>query len=382
MERLATVAVSMPCGMIFCLTGILVNIIQAACFLIIWPVSKNTYRRIVGAVTDILLLHLTFLVDWWAGLEVRIHADLETLEVIGKEKALVMPNHTCDADVLMMWLLAERFNCLRGALMVMKKSSKYLPASLIYGWANWFNGAVFLDRNWAKDEGKLKSSFQELKDFPISFWLTIFVEGTRMTPDKLLAAQEFAISKGFPVPRNVLIPRTKGFVSAVQYMRSFVPAVYDVTVAVPKGHPIPSVKGFLRKQPSVVHFHIKRYAMNELPQSDEGIAQWCKDRFVAKDAMLDKFRANGTFDGKESRDLRIPPKKSLIAVILLTCIDSIGAILLIRRFSLLSNWKGISSLAFAVAFDAILMYTFIEYTKLPEQGKVQARNGQVVKLIH
>uniref|UniRef100_A0A6N2LD04 1-acylglycerol-3-phosphate O-acyltransferase n=1 Tax=Salix viminalis TaxID=40686 RepID=A0A6N2LD04_SALVM len=369
MERLATVAVSMPCGMIFCLTGILVNIIQAACFLIIWPVSKNTYRRIVGAVTDILLLHLTFLVDWWAGLEVRIHADLETLEVIGKEKALVMPNHTCDADVLMMWLLAERFNCLRGALM-------------IYGWANWFNGAVFLDRNWAKDEGKLKSSFQELKDFPISFWLTIFVEGTRMTPDKLLAAQEFAISKGFPVPRNVLIPRTKGFVSAVQYMRSFVPAVYDVTVAVPKGHPIPSVKGFLRKQPSVVHFHIKRYAMNELPQSDEGIAQWCKDRFVAKDAMLDKFRANGTFDGKESRDLRIPPKKSLIAVILLTCIDSIGAILLIRRFSLLSNWKGISSLAFAVAFDAILMYTFIEYTKLPEQGKVQARNGQVVKLIH
>ncbi|KAJ6345386.1 hypothetical protein OIU78_008119 [Salix suchowensis] len=288
-----------------------------------------------------------------------------------------MPNHTCDADVLMMWLLAERFNCLRGALMVMKKSSKYLP---IYGWANWFNGAVFLDRNWAKDEGKLKSSFQELKDFPISFWLTIFVEGTRMTPDKLLAAQEFAISKGFPVPRNVLIPRTKGFVSAVQYMRSFVPAVYDVTVAVPKGHPIPSVKGFLRKQPSVVHFHIKRYAMNELPESDEGIAQWCKDRFVAKDAMLDKFRANGTFDGKESRDLRIPPKKSLIVAILLSCIDSIGAILLIRRFSLLSNWKGISSLAFAVAFDAILMYTFIEYTKLPEQGKVQARNGQVVKL--
>ncbi|KAF9675537.1 hypothetical protein SADUNF_Sadunf09G0042500 [Salix dunnii] len=336
MEKLANVAVAMPFGMIFSLTGILVNIIQ-----------------------------------------VRIHADLETLEVIGKEKALVMPNHTCDADVLMMWLLAERFNCLRGALMVMKKSSKYLP---IYGWANWFNGAVFLDRNWAKDEAKLKSSFQELKDFPISFWLTIFVEGTRMTPDKLLAAQEFAISKGLPVPRNVLIPRTKGFVSAVQYMRSFVSAVYDVTVAVPNGHPIPSVKGFLKKQPSVVHFHIKRYAMNELPESDEGIAQWCKDRFVVKDAMLDKFRANDTFDGKEIRDLRIPPKKSLTVFIYLSCIYSIGAVMLIQRFSLLSNWIGISSLAFAVAFVAILLCTFIEYTKLPEQGKVQARNGQVVKL--
>jgi lysophosphatidic acid acyltransferase/lysophosphatidylinositol acyltransferase len=35
------------------------------------------------------------------------------------------------------------------------------------------------------------------------------VEGTRITPDKLLAAQEFAILKGLPVPKNVLIPRTK-----------------------------------------------------------------------------------------------------------------------------------------------------------------------------
>ncbi|XP_011025521.1 PREDICTED: 1-acyl-sn-glycerol-3-phosphate acyltransferase PLS1-like isoform X2 [Populus euphratica] len=370
MENLATVVLFLPLGMVFCLTGIAINIIQAACFLIIWPLSKNTYRRIVGAVTEIFFLVMTFLVNWFAGLEVHLHTDLETYELIGKENALVMPNHICDVDVLMMWLLAERFNCLRGVLMVMKKSSKYLP---IYGWANWFNGAVFLDRNWAKDEGKLKSSFRELKDFPGSFWLTIFVEGTRMTPDKLLAAQEFAISKGLPVPRNVLIPRTK-------YTRPFLSAVYDVTVAVPKGHPIPSLKRFLKRQTSVVHFHIKRYATKGLPESDEGVAQWCKDRFVVKDAMLEEFRANDTFEGKEIRDFRIPPKKSLIVFIFLSCICSIGAIMLIQRFSLLSNWKGISSLAFAVAFDAILIYTFIEYTKLPEQRKVQATNGQVVKL--
>jgi lysophosphatidic acid acyltransferase/lysophosphatidylinositol acyltransferase len=73
-------------------------------------------------------------------------------------------------------------------------------------------------------------------------------------------------------------------------------------------------------------------------------------------------------------------KKKKQAVIFLACICSIGAIMFIQRFSLLSNWKGISSLAFAVAFDAILIHTFIEYTKLPEQGKAQATNGQVVKL--
>jgi hypothetical protein len=35
------------------------------------------------------------------------------------------------------------------------------------------------------------------------------VEGTRFTQAKLLAAQEYAASQGLPIPRNVLIPRTK-----------------------------------------------------------------------------------------------------------------------------------------------------------------------------
>jgi hypothetical protein len=43
----------------------------------------------------------------------------------------------------------------------------------------------------------------------VPFWVALFVEGTRFTHAKLLAAQEFAISRGMPVPKNVLIPRTK-----------------------------------------------------------------------------------------------------------------------------------------------------------------------------
>lgn len=41
------------------------------------------------------------------------------------------------------------------------------------------------------------------------FWLALFVEGTRFTQTKLAAAQDYAASRGMPVPRNVLIPRTK-----------------------------------------------------------------------------------------------------------------------------------------------------------------------------
>ena len=55
----------------------------------------------------------------------------------------------------------------------------------------------------------MQSGIRRLSDFPLPFWLALFVEGTRFTQAKLLAAQEYATSAGLPVPRNVLIPRTK-----------------------------------------------------------------------------------------------------------------------------------------------------------------------------
>jgi lysophosphatidic acid acyltransferase/lysophosphatidylinositol acyltransferase len=91
----------------------------------------------------------------------------------------------------------------------------------------WFSEYLFLERNWAKDEITIESGLNHFKDYPNPFWLGLFVEGTRFTESKLRDAQEFASSKGWPIPQNVLNPRTKGFVAAVTHMRSFVPAIYD-----------------------------------------------------------------------------------------------------------------------------------------------------------
>lgn len=114
------------------------------------------------------------------------------------------------------------------------------------------------------------------------FWLALFVEGTRFTQAKLLAAQEFAASRGIPVPRNVLIPRTKGFVSAVTHLRSFVPAIYDATVAVANSQPAPTFLRIFRGQSSVIKVLLERHSMQELPETADGIAQWFKDAFVTK----------------------------------------------------------------------------------------------------
>ncbi|KAB2615426.1 hypothetical protein D8674_022014 [Pyrus ussuriensis x Pyrus communis] len=304
---------SIPFGLTFLLFGLAINLIQAICFLTIRPLSKSAFRQINGAVASFLWLDLIWLMEWWGGLKVKLYTDLETYRLMGKEHALLMPNHICDADILMGLLLANRSGCLRSALMVIKKSSKYLP---IFGWTAWFLEFVFLDRSWEKDESNLKASLKRLRDFTMPFWLTIFAEGTRMSPDKLSAAREFAASRKLPIPRNVMIPRTKGFVTAVKNLRSFVPAIYDVTLAVPEGYSTPSLYMLMERQHTVVKVHVKRYSMTELPESDEGIAQWCRDRFVAKVRMNFEHYSTNMIPCWTNLKLRVPfPAKKFMKLV-------------------------------------------------------------------
>ncbi|XP_022753682.1 1-acyl-sn-glycerol-3-phosphate acyltransferase 2-like [Durio zibethinus] len=357
------IVTGVPLISVFIFTGILINLIQVACYLTIRPLSKSRFRRINGAITELLWLEVVWMMEWWSGFEVKLHTDFKTHQLMGKEHAILMPNHVSDTDTILTWILAERMGCLRSALTIVKKSVQYLP---FFGWTTWFYEFIFVDRNWAKDESKLKSSFEALKDFPFPFWMTIFVEGTRLTHDKLLEAQTFASSKGLPIPKNVLIPKTKGFVTAVQSLRSFVPAIYDVTFAIPKDHPFPTLLRIFKMQPCKIKVHIKRYSTKDLPESDEGIAQWCRNRFIAKDALLENFAATGTFDDEEITTFRRSIKSSIVFFIA-TSLLSLGAWISCQKFSLLSTRWGCTILATTIGSVAIIVHIFLEFTKLPPQ---------------
>nr|XP_025650669.1 1-acyl-sn-glycerol-3-phosphate acyltransferase 2 isoform X1 [Arachis hypogaea] len=325
----AVVAI-IPVGILFFTTGLIVNFIQTICYCLVRPISKSLYRRISRVALELLWLELVWLFDWWAGVKLQIFTDQEIINKMGKEHALVICNHRSDIDWLVGWILAQRSGCLGSALAVMKKSSKFLP---VIGWSMWFAEYLFLERSWAKDENTLKSGIQQLQDYPLPFWLALFVEGTRFTQAKLLAAQEYATTTGLPVPRNVLIPRTKGFVSAVSNMRSFVPAIYDVTLAIPKNSPPPTLLRIFKGEPSVVHVHIKRHLMNELPKDDEGVAQWCRDVFVAK------------------------------VVISWYILLFVGFVKFVLFFPLLMSWKGLTISIAALGVVTILMQILIRFSQ-------------------
>ncbi|CAM6103249.1 unnamed protein product [Calypogeia fissa] len=345
-------AAAVPLGLMFLISGFLVNILQVLALPLLL-FSKKAYRVANFMLTDMMWSELIWLLEWWADVKVKLYTDPETLRLLGKEHALLICNHRSDIDWLVGWLLAKRAGCLGGTRAIMKQSVKYLP---VIGWSMWFSEYVFLARNWAKDETTLKAGYRNLKGFPRPFWLALFVEGTRFTQTKLAAAQEYAASVGMPIPRNVLIPRTKGFVSAIENLRDFVPAVYDMSIAISNEAPEPNMSRILKGLPSVVHIKVKRIPMAELPTTDEGIANWCREAFVRKDKALDEHNKTNTFGDElyQPFERLWGPLWIVVgwAIVLLT-----GSIYLLRN--VLSTWRGFLWVAGGLLLVAVVLEVLI-----------------------
>ncbi|XP_076905848.1 1-acyl-sn-glycerol-3-phosphate acyltransferase 2-like [Bidens hawaiensis] len=380
---IAAAAVIVPIGLLFFISGLIVNLIQVIIFVIVRPISKSLFRRLNRIVAELLWLELVWIVDWWAGVKVNLYTDPETLKMMGKEHALVIANHKSDIDWLIGWVFAQRSGCLGSTLAVMKKSSKFLP---VIGWSMWFSEYLFLERKWAKDENTIKAGLQRLKDYPQPFWLACFVEGTRFTKAKHLAAQEYASSNGLPIPRNVLIPRTKGFVTSVSEMRSFAPAIIDMTVAIPRDSTPPTMLRLFKGNGKIQHIRVKRHLMKDLPETEEGIAQWCKDIFVVKDNLLDKHKVTDSFADSELVDIG-RPIKSLVVVVTWACLLVLGTFKFMQWSNLLSSWKGLTFTAVGLGIVTVLMQILIQFSQADRStpakvAPAKSTNGSVQEKQH
>ncbi|KAH9566178.1 hypothetical protein CY35_04G116700 [Sphagnum magellanicum] len=365
--------IALPLGLMFFSSGFFINVLQLLATLFVLPVSRRVFRIINMIMMETLWSQLIWLVDWWSGVQVRIYTDAETWQQMGKEHALVISNHRSDIDWLVGWIIAQRRGCLGGTRAIMKQSTQYLP---IIGWSMWFSEYVFLARNWAKDERTLKTGFQRMKGFPRVLWVALFVEGTRFTKAKLTGAQEFARSHGMRVPRNVLVPRTKGFVSAVQNLRGFTPAVYDITVAISKDLPAPTMLRLFKGLPSVVHVHARRIPMTELPTSDDELATWCHEAFATKDDLLDKHEKENTF----GENLYIPIQRPLLPLFIV-----IGWAILLLTASwwllrpLLATPRGIAWIVGVLLLVIVCIQVLVMSSQSERSSNPAARKSKAVK---
>eukprot|EP00850_Spirogloea_muscicola_P009615 SM000054S18101 [mRNA] locus=s54:470347:473111:- [translate_table: standard] len=368
MANVVSMVVIATLGLMFLCSGLLVNIIQLLSMLVMLPFSRELYRKVNMVLLDAFWSQLVWLVEWWGRSEVRVYADAGTFEMMGEAFYIVQLKER------MSWRHSspdEEISAISAAL----------PQQVI-GWSMWFSEYMFLARDWSKDEALLKKGYDRFRNFPGSMWMALFVEGTRFTQEKLEAAQEYAASVGLPVPRNVLVPRTKGFVATVNGLRSFVPALYDITVAIPKESPLPTFGGLMNRRPTKFHVHVRRVLMSELPEKDDKLSDWCKEAFREKDALLDEHQANNTFgedklcpSGRSSSALLI----TVAWAVLLLCTAGWGFFKIMSMHAL--SWTLLGWLA-TVLLVVVAILQLLLFSTQSEHSTPAARLSRTPSRVH
>ena len=61
------------------------------------------------------------------------------------------------------------------------------------------------------------------------------------------------------------------------YSDDHLDAIYDINIAYPYNFPQNEPELLKGNFPREVHFHIKRHPVEDLPESEEGLSNWCKE---------------------------------------------------------------------------------------------------------
>ncbi|CAF1589562.1 unnamed protein product, partial [Adineta steineri] len=94
---------------------------------------------------------ITCLLEDLLGIKIVITGDDLTK---GKYRSIIILNHRTRLDWMYIWMLHSRFQLLEQLKIVMKASLKHVPG---IGWACQHAGYLFLQRDWEKDQQRIKN---------------------------------------------------------------------------------------------------------------------------------------------------------------------------------------------------------------------------------
>ena len=186
----------------------------------------------------------------------------------------------------------------------------------IFGWMEQFVEFIFVKRNWQEDRSQLEKGLSNLTSYPKPFWFIIFPEGTRFNKARMEENQRWSRENGRKPLAHCLWPRAKAFLMTVETLGTTIDACYDATLTFERDV---SFFDMLRgRGRTVVHFHVRRYPMATLrTMSPDALSAWLDDRWLEKEALLEKFARDGTYGMPEVAAERPMPSGTVVAAWLL-----------------------------------------------------------------
>ncbi|XP_046978110.1 lysocardiolipin acyltransferase 1-like [Vanessa cardui] len=275
------------------------------------------YRRVVDLLFSLWELYPVALFQWCCNTELHHYGD----HVNPDETTIIVMNHRTRVDWNYVWIALyhatqkregnadctckdknikkPELNILNAITrgkskikFVLKDEIKTVPGM---GWIMQLNYFLYVKRNWQQDEVSMTQFVDYYKRLRYHQQVVLFPEGTDLSEDNRRRSEKFALSRQLPNFEYVLHPRTTGWAVLCSRLRnSGLASVYDVTVAydAPAQTEMDLLHG---KMPKHVHFHFKRYDIEDLPYEEEELRNWLQDRWKEKNASLERFHKDGSF---------------------------------------------------------------------------------------
>jgi len=171
-----------------------------------------------------------------------------------------------------------------------EKMIAYVP---VMGW-NWFFGEmIFLERSWEKDRQTLPYKLDRILSYDDPMMLLMFSEGTRFTAAKHENSLKFAVEHNLPQLKHHLLPRPKGFAFCAQHLQGKVKYLYDIELCIPKNadNP-PTLKSLLQGKPCYADMYVRRHALSDLPQTEEGLKDFLYKMYQDKDELTEYYHTH------------------------------------------------------------------------------------------
>lgn len=365
----------------FFTSGLCINAMQLLLHLILKPINKDLFRRIMYYLCYSLYSQLIFVTDWWSNSKLRVYMDADDeKKYAGKEHVLLMMNHAYEIDWLAGWMFTEKVHVLGNCKAYAKKVISYVP---IIGWAWKFAEFVFLERSFDKDKEIIARQLKVVFSYPDPTWLLLNAEGTRFTEKKHEASVKFAQERGMPVLKHHLIPRTKGFTASLPSLRGRCPVIYDINLAFKKDANVsPTISSLLNGQAVEGFMFVRRIPLEQVPEDEEKAAEWLHNLFREKDRIIDSFHNTGSFFAtsgvKETPYKYYAPRLCTLINFAAWAIFSVSLVAYYLISSLLmQNWIGFSVACTILLTFYILMEKAIGMSKISKASNYGSTDSQV-----
>ena len=317
---------SITLSLTWIVSGLLINLIEFALYILVKPFSNYYYRKINYYLTYSSWSQLIVISEWIPGgltnLRVFFKDDISK-EMFGKEPSIAVANHSLEVDWLLLWCLIDRYNFLSSAKAMAKRIIRYFP---MIGWSWFFNEFIFLFRDWKRDQKVMNDCLRVFLEYntlnKIPVMILLFCEGTRRTEQKLITSNQFAKSKGIAPLKHHLIPRPKGFNFICQFNQqqeeknaSKFPALYNIQIAIRKStKDNADFYALFSGKTLEADIFVERIEFDKVPVDEKDCNDWLIDLYRQKDHLMEYHEERDSFPGiqMETQKRIIPLINSLV----------------------------------------------------------------------